>query len=245
MSSSRIELIVPGQSKAALDSFTEQAAKRAVYFDYEGIHHGKPPVFVGWQIEGVYSGSIIDPAFGSCAHKYKATAIGAGDHGEVMRSLIELAFVEDRHLVSWSWHDLKLIWPLIPRRSQELFTNQFVNAIRVARRWHTRYFGPGLKNKHAKLSYFARATGMKIPDKYGEKLVANHLLKVGKALAAKGSYGALSTDEKASWRNATKHNQWDLRATSFVCTEILRGARPAPGFAPPKELMSHGAHVEA
>jgi hypothetical protein len=222
-----------------LASFDAVAAGRAIYFDYEGIRT-KPPVFIGWAVEGGYGGSIIDARFHDCAHRYRATALAARDHQGTVKELLERAFDEERHLVSWSWHDLKLIWPMVPRRHRDLFCEHYVNAIRVARPWHAKHFGPGLKKGYAKLSYFATAIGTKIPQRYGENVVANHIARVGTALQATGSYGALATEERASWVAATKHNRWDLQATSELCRKIRRGAPPARGFTPPAELMSGG-----
>ena len=237
MASLRTASLPPRQSKVALASFTSEAAKRAIYFDYEGIRT-KPPVFIGWLVEGTYAGVIIDSNFHQCAGRFRAKALRAGAHRDAMQILIKRAFAERRHLVSWSWHDLKLIWPLIPKRHQDLFSEHFVNAIRVARPWHAKHFGAGLKKRYAKLSYLASAIGISIPEKYGQKIVANHISVVGKALRAKLKYAALSVEERRSWVAAVKHNQWDLRATAGFCKAVLAGAEPASGFHPPQEFMA-------
>ena len=221
---------VPPPLESVLKAFTVDHARRAIYFDYEGIPT-KPPILLGWMVDEKYTAAILDDAYRDCAGRRYARTVIQGEHTTVAEALVRQAVTEDRHLVSWSWHDLKQIWPQLKAGSQGRLRERFVNAIRVARPWHHKHFKV-VPLVGARLPYFAQAVAMNIPEKYGDKVVADHLGTVRNALTEHGTYGKMSPDDRQSWIRVVGHNKWDLQATSAVVVHVREGRAPDPNFDP-------------
>lgn len=225
---------VPQPCESVLRHLTIKNARRAIYFDYEGIPT-KEPIFLGWRVDDQYSAAIIDRAFATCARRYGAQGAVSMSHKAAARHVLKRAIKEKRHLVCWSWHDLKIIWHNFRKREQVAFRKRFVNAIRIARPWHRRTFG-FVPPAGARMSYFAAAFNKYIPPRYGDGIVANHLRAVRQALARRGTYAAFRQEDRASWVAAIKHNKCDLEVTQYIVSRILRNEPPHPRFAPHDHL---------
>ncbi len=87
------------------------------------------------------------------------------------------------------------------------------------------------------MSYFAGALGVRIPEQFGDHIVANCLTTVGKALKENCCYAEISPEDREAWRTAVQHNKWDLTATAEICKMILEGKPRRKGFQPPAGVM--------
>jgi hypothetical protein len=61
----------PPALKASTARLDSAEVERAIYLDYEG-NTDAPPTLLGWRIEGVHFGAIVEPLFGTCANRYRA-----------------------------------------------------------------------------------------------------------------------------------------------------------------------------
>jgi len=201
-------------------AFTAEKARRAIYFDYEGLPNA-PRILLGWSVQGEYRASIVDAGYKDCHQRYGAKTAAWQLHREVVCSLLRMAMHEDRHLVSWSHHDARLILPDLPDEQHDVFRNRYIDARQVARAWHSKTLG-NVPPDGARLAYFAELFGAEAPPQFGEHVVAEYLQTVKQGLLTAGSYAKLAPDKKKAWRSAVKHNQWDLRVTMAVMSRVLQ-----------------------
>jgi hypothetical protein len=200
------------------------ACTRAIWFDYEGSHRS-PPTLLGWRVEGAYHARIVEPAFETCASRYRAKAPTWSTHREAAHALVRLAAEEDRLLVSWSEHDFKILAGELDLPTLEAFRRRYVNALMLVRPWHWRNFG-ATAPAGASLHYISGLVGVVIPIQFGQRVVADNLRHLREMLQAGASYGELG-EERCRWVTVVKHNQWDLKAMSEVMRHVVAGRKPA------------------
>lgn len=211
----------------ALTTLDPVAARRAICVDYEGNKFA-PPTLLGWRVEGTYGAAIVEPAFATCARRHRARDPLAVDHAVAAVDLIQRAIAEQRHIVSWSLHDPKLLCSVVDRHHQEMLRSCFVNAIQLARPWHHRVFGCTPPSR-ARQVYFACLFDIRIPQAYGDRIVATHLSALRPLVKSGLQYRDLTTDQRKRWVAVVKHNQWDLRVMEDIVKRLQADRPPSPG----------------
>ncbi|MBK8648936.1 MAG: hypothetical protein IPN16_20840 [Gemmatimonadetes bacterium] len=83
-------------------------ARRALYVDYEGSKD-RPPTLLGYLVNRTLAAGIVEPLFAPCHKKHRAEHAALADHRQLVECLIDRAEREDRLVVSWSRHDLRLM----------------------------------------------------------------------------------------------------------------------------------------
>ena len=192
---------------------------RAVFLDYEG-NIDKPPTLLGWRIEGQSNASIVEEAFETCSDRYRAKDIHCKSHKQLAAELVELACKEDRVIVSWSEHDLRVINQVLSTKDQDRLALRYRNAITTAKSWHFRTMEQ--RAPVGDLSYFAQLLGFPIPKKYGTGKVGQGLRLIRNQLLEGRDYPELTPKARASWVAIVKHNDLDLRSMEFVLKAMLQ-----------------------
>ena len=195
------------------------AARRAIYFDYEGLPY-RSPVLLGWRIEGRYRAATIDERFASCVGYQGSRNVSFLDHRESILGLLERAEDEDRRLVSWSLHDVRIALPHFAPKVATAFRRRYVDAKQVAKSWHRNKLGRVPPDK-ARLAYFGQLLGVLPPKEYGAHTLAPNLQAVEASLAEVENYALLPSASKKAWRLVIKHNRADLRETADVLALLL------------------------
>lgn len=200
--------------KASTAKLDASEIRRAIYVDYEG-NENRPPTLLGWRVERVHFGAIVEPLFATCADRYRAPGNHYQAHGALIQSLISKAERDDRRIVSWSEHDWReMMAALDDTEWQARLCVVYRNAIKTARPWYRQHFGqtpPG-----ATLGHFLERTGKPHPSKYGQGLVGTALRVVRQQLEAGEDYAGLTPRARASWVTVVKHNQLDLVGMEHV-----------------------------
>lgn len=210
--------------KTSRRKLDQQEVGRAIYFDYEG-NTKRAPTLLGWRIDGQNSAAIIEPAFSTCAERFRAKDVALQDHAWLARRLIELADKEDRLLVSWSEHDLKQMSSVLDPSWQDRLIGRYRNAIPTARAWH--YKTLGVSCREATLDYFSGLAGFQVPEKFGQGIVGEGLRLIREQIENGRSYADLTPRAGASWVAIVKHNRYDLEAMEFVLRVVTSGGSRA------------------
>ena len=127
--------------KASSAKLTAEEVKKAIFIDYEG-NIKLPPTLLGWFVDGKYLASILEPLFETCENRYKAKGVYVQDHTQLARRLIRQAEDEGRLIVSWSEHDYLLMFEVLMPSDAERLKLVYRNAIRTARPWYRKKYGP-------------------------------------------------------------------------------------------------------
>lgn len=215
---------------SALATFDRTAARRAIYFDYEGIHH-QDPTLLGWRIDGSYAAAVVEPMFVGCSGRYHAKAATYRDHAAAACELVGRALDEHRHLVSWSLHDPRLMHAVLPPPYRDGLRQCYVNAIKLARPWHFRKFAcvPPAK---ARQVYFTCLFDIYVPERFGDKVVATNLRLLRALLESGTGYGAFAAEDRNRWVTVVKHNRWDLEVMDQIVKGLVIDRDPMPGRCP-------------
>ena len=83
-------------------------AQRALYVDYEGFKD-RPPTLLGYLVNRTLAAGIVEPLFAPCHKKRRAEHAALADHRQLVECLVDRAEGENRLVVSWSRHDLRLM----------------------------------------------------------------------------------------------------------------------------------------
>lgn len=202
------------KGQASTAKLTPEEICRAIYVDYEGSMD-RPPSLLGWRIDGVHFGAIVEPVFAPCADKYRAKGNHFQDHGPLVASLIMKAERESRRIVSWSEHDWREMMAALDEPSlQERLCTVYRNAIKSARPWYRNHFGE--TPPRATLAHFLEWLGTPHPERYGQGKVGTGLRIIREQLETGRSYSELSPKARAHWVTVVKHNRLDLQGMERV-----------------------------
>lgn len=206
--------------KELLPNFDLEAAKDAVYIDYEGRPYHRP-VLLGWQHHRRRATLIVDPLFASCSRRWRARHVTVRDHQATVLALLDMAD-KGRHIVSWSEHDLQKMAEVLTRSQVARLRDRYVNALAVIRPWYRKTHGttvPGgasLSNLRAHFKY-------EIPDKFGDGVVGETVKSLQKRFESGLEYGDLTSEERASWVAIVKHNSLDLQHMRKILLRAIAG----------------------
>nr|WP_213394567.1 hypothetical protein [Yoonia sp.] len=192
---------------------TPKEAARAILLDYEG-NKDKPPTLLGWLLDGVYQAWVIEPVFSDCASRYRAKGTVALEHHKAVRELLSRAVTEDRLLISWSLHDLRMMQSVVDEDAQSLLSHIHRNALDTVRPWYRNSVGQ--RQGPATLQFFAELVGYHVPVRYGPGVTGQSLRLLREQLAGGRGYAELTDKAREGWQTVVKHNQQDLLAMKAV-----------------------------
>jgi hypothetical protein len=210
----------PPDLRASTAKLDATEVERAIYVDYEG-NTDAPPTLLGWWVDGVHFGAIVEPLFGTCANRYRAKGNAVQAHNEVVEALVCRAEQEDRRIVSWSEHDWRLMRDALPdpERQQRLCT-VYRNALSTARPWYRKTYGH--TPTAATLTHFLECLGQPHPKRYGPGLVGKALHMLRQQLQQGRPYDQLTPRARANWVMVVKHNRLDLEGMERVLKSVTQ-----------------------
>lgn len=206
-----------GRRRTPLIGATE--ARRALYVDYEGSKD-HPPTLLGYLVEGTLAAGIVEPLFAPCRERYRAAHATVADHRQLLVDLVDRAEREDRLIVSWSKHDLRLMEAALGGDAEHLtiLGRRYRDARLTARRW---------KNlRHADvegantLDLYRELLQLEVPERFGRGVVGKALATLRTQLAEGRGYGDLSDGAQKGWRAVVGHNRYDLEVMRSVCVSV-------------------------
>lgn len=200
--------------KASTQKLSADDVASALYVDYEG-NIDLAPTLLGWRVDGINHGAIIDPAFATCEDRFRARDVLLRDHAEVVQELIARAEAEHRYLVSWSEHDWRQMLLVLPDQDwQERLCRVYRNAIKTARPWYRHTYGE--TPPKAELQHFLNCLGYAPPERYGQGIVGSALRLLRTQLAEGRTYPELTPKARKGWVQVVKHNRLDLEGMEVV-----------------------------
>lgn len=206
-----------GRRRTPLIGATE--ARRALYVDYEGSKD-RPPTLLGTLVEGTLAAGIVEPLFAPCRERYRAAHATIADHRQLVADLIDRAEREDRLIISWSKHDLRLMEAALRGDSDRLaiLGRRYRDAKLTARRWrnlrHTDAEGANT------LDLYRELLQLDVPARFGRGVVGKALATLRTQLAEGRGYGDLSEGAQKGWRVIVGHNRYDLDVMRSVCVSV-------------------------
>ena len=204
---------------ASKPKITADELARAIFIDYEG-NIDREPTLLGWRVDGQTNAAILEEEFATCSDRYRAKDVHLVDHCQLASDLLLRACEEDRVIVSWSEHDLRVVNQVLSAKDQERFSSRYRYAITTARSWH--YKTMDKRAPIGDLSYFCQLLGFPIPKKYGTGKVGHGLRLIRNQLHEGREYPELTPKARASWVAIVKHNDLDLRSMEFVLQSMLQ-----------------------
>ncbi len=94
------------------------------------------------------------------------------------------------------------------------------NAIRTARPWYRKKYGP-LPEK-ASLDFFEDLLGFHVPERFGLGLVGNSLRLIRGQIEEGRGYAELTNAARDGWTKVVRHNKLDLEGMAFVLKELVK-----------------------
>lgn len=191
-------------------------AQRAFYVDYEGSK-GRAPTLLGYLVGDELSAGIVEPLFAPCHAHYRAAHAERADHVSLLAALIDRAEREDRLIVSWSEHDLRVMREALAGDTEleAVLTRRHRDGRLTARRWrsitHAGVEGPN------SLDLYRALLKLKLPERFGHGVVGRALGTLRAQLAGGRGYDTLSDGAREGWRVVVAHNKYDLLHTRQVC----------------------------
>lgn len=210
---------------------TPEQAARAIYFDFEGCKD-EAPSLLGWSYardDGSehFRQRIVEPALWGARHTVPHTAgrsrCGKATLAGAVLRLVTLAEEQERLIVSWALHDLRMIEsrvddPALVRRAQA----RHMNALPTARQWLQRShpevaLSRTWSGKH-RLARYRDLMGISVPEKYDQDVAARGIRAIRDAIACHGSYSRIPVDDRArrAWKAVLGHNRLDCRDARLV-----------------------------
>ncbi|MGV1045515.1 hypothetical protein [Limnohabitans sp.] len=192
---------------------------RAIFVDYEG-NIDRHPTLLGWRIDGKTHGAIVEETFSTCSNRYRAKEVAFQPHHQLAKNLLAQACDEDRVIVSWSEHDLKLLKAVIPQKEHSYLHGRYRNAIPTAKSWYRQSMQE--RSPQGDLAFFCQLLGFPIPLRFGTGKVGQGLRLLRGQLQEGRLYSELTPKARASWVVVVKHNDLDLRAMEYVLKVIMQ-----------------------
>lgn len=206
-----------GRRRMPLIGTTE--ARRALYVDYEGSKD-RPPTLLGYLVEGTLAAGIVEPLFAPCRERYRAAHATIANHRHLLAELIDRAEREDRLIVSWSKHDLRLMEAALSGDSERLaiLGQRYRDAKLTARRWKNLRH-PDVEGANT-LERYREFLQLEVPERFGRGVVGKALATLRGQLAEGRGYGDLSDGAQKGWRAIVGHNRFDLEVMQAVSVAV-------------------------
>ncbi len=202
-----------------------EEATRAAWIDFEGNgpavqgEPSPPPTLLGIRIDKHDEFWIVEELFSTCAH-YRKSRAGVRDLRELADQLITRCESEDRLIVSWSTHDLKLLMRVLDEQGRERLQSIYRDGKKTARRWNTLH-QVGIEGGHT-LEKYMEKLGWPVPPEIGPGTVGPTLKSLRALLEEGKQYRDLDPNHRKGWRGIIKHNRHDLKGMERVVTEAAR-----------------------
>jgi len=206
-------------------ALSPEEARRAVWIDFEGNgpavqgEPSPPPTLLGIRIDKHDAFWIVEELFSTCAH-HPGSPAGVCDLRELADQLITRCESEDRLIVSWSTHDLKLLMRVLDEQGRERLQSIYRDGKKTARRWNTLH-QVGIEGGHT-LEKYMEKLGWQVPAEIGPGTVGPALTALRSLLERGAQWGDLGLGNRNKWRGIIKHNRHDLKGMQRVVTEAAR-----------------------
>jgi hypothetical protein len=194
---------------------THAEAQRTICVDYEGSKD-RAPTLLGWSIDGRPTGWIVEPCFHTCAGRWGASRTTPADHAPELGRLLERAEHEDRLVISWTQHDLRLMQLALAADARRLtiLDARYRDAKATATRWWWTKHGEAPPS--GALSAYLQKLRFHVPIHYGPGRVGDHLRALRPRLEAGDTWATLHPRLRERWREVVRHNEYDLEGLRFV-----------------------------
>lgn len=206
---------------STFDRLTHAEARRALYIDFEG-EKDRVPALLGVHRRGrgarpyVHHDIIIE-AFASTEPDAATTALA-----RAVRKLLQRAESNDRRIVAWSEHELKVIRRDLAHEPELIrrFEARFANARRIAIKWRNRCH-EGTKPPTGSLPDYLTLLAYRVPD----DAVGGDVGATLRAIRLRHEQGRLPTPGQVErWERVIEHNRHDcigMRQLCLVATDEM------------------------
>jgi len=127
------------RSRPGHQIITPSEARTAIFIDYEATTK-RAPTLLGVRIEKATQVWVLETAFQRCVGLGGASRTLRCDHSQCVTALVDRATQENRVIISWSEHDLRLMAPALAGDTDRLASlhAQYRDAKKSGRRWMAR-----------------------------------------------------------------------------------------------------------
>lgn len=198
-------------------------AERAIYIDCEGFKD-KSPTLIGVLMDGTIEQIVFDPDLELAATR---KGLRISTFGAEARRIYELCLQEQRVIVAYSEHELRLF---ADYADIDIGTH-YRNARRIAKRWKNQV-RPGDQIGGRGLKDFLRFIGYPMGGYLGEKPPTERINGIRDMLCKHGSYGALTPRKKKDWTKLLEYNRVDCEGMRTLVILASRGLAHEPPAAP-------------
>ncbi|MEY4950216.1 MAG: hypothetical protein RL698_2427 [Pseudomonadota bacterium] len=227
------------RSRPGHQIITPSEARTAIFIDYEATTK-RAPTLLGVRIEKATQVWVLETAFQRCVGLGGASRTLRGDHSQCVTALVDRATQENRVIISWSEHDLRLMEPALAGDTDRLASlhAQYRDAKKSGRRWMARQSerrrAAVLKNGH-KLEVYRTLFNVHQPEHFGSGVAGNAMRLLRSQLHQGRPFRELSEKARESWHVLVRHNEFDLTSLQQVCERIAEGMQVP---AAPKSIAS-------
>lgn len=204
-------------------------AVRACYLDFEG-RKDRPPILAGWALRGGQVPNprvhqiLLDPRFAPLRQPGAPAICALPDFIKLM---VEQAESEDRLIVAWSEHELRLVRQYCSVDLATRFESRFVNARKVAVRWTNTRPRDERPAEHSLAAYLA-LVGYALPPEAGPGRVGSTIGIIERSLARNsGRRSALTVNQIGRFDQLREHNRHDCLGMRLVCRLAAAGLERA------------------
>ncbi len=219
-------------------TLTPDAARRAIYLDFEGFVK-EPPSLLGVLIDGSFETLVLDPTLRPAA---EAKGLRVTDGTAALRGILERARLEDRIVCAFGNREREAALEDFGVDLGDRYVN--VHPI-VKRSWKlTRPERPKRGRGQTwsrrggfSLEFFEKGLGLVRPPHLGHGHATKRLRGVRQALERHGVWSGLTPTAKAKWTKLLDYNETDVRNLAALAgwvaarCGVLEAATPAPEFA--------------
>lgn len=204
---------------------TRREANRAIYFDFEGRIDEEPVLLgvycAGWMRQYVFDKRLA--AFARTSRRAGQRVFLRSFSKGVQEALLGLAALEDRRLVAFSEHELRLLHRWGGDEVAQNAAERFLNARDFAAAWVSRDH-PDIRRRvdPRTLGEFADVCGFEWPDEFclAPADAIDRLRRRALTLSRKGV--APNQAGMELWSRLLGYNQLDCRATRHVLLHAIR-----------------------
>ena len=203
---------------------TPAESESAIYIDYEASA-GRSPTLLGVSVAGEIRVWVVEPGFHPCCGRAGTCRTAPADHTRCTVELVDRAEAENRLIVSWSAHDLRLMEPALagdPTRTAILHS-RFRDARFSGRRWMARQSERRqalVREQGHKLDVYRELFGIHQPERFGSGVAGDAMRMLRRQLAEGRRFGELTAKARESWHVLVRHNEFDLTTLELVCRRV-------------------------
>lgn len=184
-------------------NITPVEATRGIYIDFEALS-GHEPSLVGYSVYESLVQVVTDARLQSAAD---AKGLPVTPFGRLMSELHERAVTEDRRIVAFSQHELRVTekWCGID------LGDRYADGRKIGKRWFNR-FEPCTRPTEWSLAEFEKCLGIERPPHFGYQKAAKRLRDTLTQLGRRFEYDLLTPVAKAKWTKLLDYNAVDVES---------------------------------